>query len=32
VSKEELDLFDFAAGSMAQLCTGSAQIVRSEMV
>ncbi len=32
VSQQELDLFYFAAGSMAQLCTGSSQIVGSEMV
>ena len=32
MSQEELDLFDFAARIMAQLCTGPAQIVWSEVV
>jgi hypothetical protein len=32
VSEQELNLFNFSAGSMAQLCTGSAQIVGSKVV
>ena len=32
MSQEELDLFDFASGGMAKLCTGSAQIVWSEVI
>src|SRR3954470_17894539 len=32
VSEQELNLFYLSAGSMAQLCTGSAQIVGSKVV
>ena len=32
MSEQELNLFYLSAGSMAQLCTGSAQIVGSKVV